>query len=165
MSRVRTRRETSAGGVIFRREAGEPRFLLIHDGHGNWGFPKGHVERGEQPADAARREIAEETGLEDLILHAPLGTLDWYFRLRGRLIHKYCHFFLFECKHGTAVPQAEEGIQRCEWLPAAEALRRVTHDNARELLERAVSQVMESLSGGATRPPGNGSLWGEPSPR
>ena len=165
MSRVRTRRETSAGGVIFRREAGDPRFLLIHDGHGNWGFPKGHVERGEQPADAARREIAEETGLEDLILHAPLGTLDWYFRLRGRLIHKYCHFFLFECKHGTAVPQAEEGIQHCEWLPAAEALRRVTHDNARELLERAVSQVMDPPTADPSRPPVNGNRWSEPSPR
>jgi 8-oxo-dGTP pyrophosphatase MutT (NUDIX family) len=112
------------------------------------------VERGEQPADAARREIAEETGLEDLVLHAPLGTLDWYFRLRGRLIHKYCHFFLFECRRGTAVPQAEEGIQCCEWLPATEALRRVTHDNARALLERAISQVMALPPGDRAEPPG-----------
>src|SRR6267154_2324888 len=60
----RAQRETSAGGVVFRRPPdGEPRFLLIRDSYRNWGFPKGHLEPGEPPADAARREVAEETGL------------------------------------------------------------------------------------------------------
>src|SRR3989441_5545087 len=64
----RAQRETSAGGVVFRRGPdGEPRFLLIRDSYRNWGFPKGHLEPGEPPADAARREVAEETGLKDLV--------------------------------------------------------------------------------------------------
>ncbi len=66
----RAQRETSAGGVVFRRPPdGAPRFLLIRDSYRNWGFPKGHLEPGEPPADAARREVAEETGLNDLVLH------------------------------------------------------------------------------------------------
>ncbi len=141
MARAKTRRETSAGGVVFRREADGPRFLLIHDGHGNWGFPKGHLEEGEDPADAARREVAEETGLQDLVLHAPLSTIDWFFRFRGRLIHKYCHFFLFESRDGTPAPQAEEGIQCCEWRGPEEALETVTHDNARDVLRQAIARV------------------------
>jgi 8-oxo-dGTP pyrophosphatase MutT (NUDIX family) len=144
MARTKTRRETSAGGVIFRCNgdgAAGARFLLIHDGHGNWGFPKGHLERGEEPAAAARREIAEETGLEEILLHGPLGTIDWFFRFRGRLIHKYCHFFLFESPNGTPVPQAEEGIQRCEWREAAAALETVTHENARGVLREAIDRV------------------------
>jgi 8-oxo-dGTP pyrophosphatase MutT (NUDIX family) len=141
MTRTKTRRETSAGGVIFRCASDGPRYLLIHDGHGNWGFPKGHLEPGEEPAEAARREIAEETGLGAVMLHAPLGTIDWFFRFRGRLIHKYCHFFLFESPDGVPVPQAEEGIRCCEWHDAGTALETVTHDNARAVLREAVGRV------------------------
>ena len=65
----RAQRETSAGGVVFRREGGVTRFLLIRDSYRNWGFPKGHLEAAEPPAEAARREVTEETGLEDLALH------------------------------------------------------------------------------------------------
>lgn len=143
MTRTRTRRETSAGGVIVRRSDGGARILLIHDRHGNWGFPKGHIERGEDPSEAARREVAEEAGLTDLVLHAPLGTVDWFFRARGRLIHKFCHFFLFESRDGTPVPQADEGIRCCEWLPADAALDRLTHDTARRVLRDALARARE----------------------
>ena len=81
-------RETSAGGVIFRCEDDGPHFLLILDGYKNWGFPKGHIDAGESPDAAARREIEEETGLKDLVLRAPLGMIDWYFRQGDRLVHK-----------------------------------------------------------------------------
>jgi len=143
MARTRTRRETSAGGVVFRCEPRGLRVLLIHDGHGNWGFPKGHVERGEDPSEAARREIAEEAGLNGLQLRASLETIDWFFRAGGRLIHKYCHFFLFESREGAAVPQAEEGIRSCEWVSPSEALIRLTHENARRVLGEAVERVKE----------------------
>ncbi len=143
MARTKTRRETSAGGVVFRCENGGARVLLIHDGHGNWGFPKGHIERGEDPGEAARREVAEEAGLTGLVLHAPLGTIDWFFRFRGRLIHKYCHFFLFESREGTPVPQADEGIRCCDWCEPAAALEVLTHDNARQVLRDAISRARE----------------------
>lgn len=128
---------------MFRCDSAGPRFLLIHDRHGNWGFPKGHLERGEDPGEAARREVAEEAGLEDLRLHASLGSIDWFFRHRGRRIHKYCHFFLFESREGTAVPQADEGIRCCDWLPGADALKTLTHENARRVLRAAIARVSQ----------------------
>ncbi len=138
----RAERETSAGGVVFRRGAdGEARFLLIRDSYRNWGFPKGHLEAGEPPADAARREVAEETGLTDLILHGPIQVIDWYFRFRGKTIHKYCHFFLFESKRGDPVPQEEEGITDCTWRGLEEARATISYDNARGVLERAAEMV------------------------
>jgi len=141
----RATRETSAGGVVFRRapptDGGPPRFLLIRDSYKNWGFPKGHLERGEPPAEAARREVAEETGLDDLILHGPIQVIDWYFRFRGKTIHKYCHFFLFESRRGDPVPQAEEGITDCAWYPLEEARKTISYDNARGVLERAAEMV------------------------
>ena len=134
----RAKRETSAGGVVFRREGGVTRFLLIRDSYRNWGFPKGHLESGEPPAEAARREVKEETGLEDLVLHGPIKVIDWYFRFRGKTIHKYCHFFLFESKRGEPVPQVDEGITECAWHPVDAALRTISYDNARDVLRRAV---------------------------
>jgi len=143
MARTKTGRETSAGGVVFRCDPGGLRFLLIHDGHGNWGFPKGHVGRGEDPGEAARREVAEEAGLNGLQVYASLETIDWFFRFRGRLIHKYCHFFLFESREGTPVPQADEGIRCCDWRSASDALETLTHDNARQVLRQAIARVRE----------------------
>jgi 8-oxo-dGTP pyrophosphatase MutT (NUDIX family) len=137
-ARQRARREVSAGGVVFRRFGDEPvRFLLIRDSYGHWGLPKGHLEDGESAHGAASRETEEETGLTQLRLHGEIATIDWYFRLRGTLIHKFCHFFLFESIDGDPLPQADEGISECRWFPLEEALARVDYANAREVLRRA----------------------------
>lgn len=147
-----TRGETSAGGVVFRCGSAGPRYLLIFDRHGNWGFPKGHVEEGEDPAATARREVREETGLGDLILHRPLGTIDWFFQSAGRRIHKYCQFFLFESPAGTPAPQNDEGIEDCDWFSPGTALAQVTHENARSLLARADQEVRSLCAAGTQRP-------------
>jgi len=137
VARERARKEISAGGVVVRRSPEGTWFLLIRDGHRNWGFPKGHLHDGEGPEEAARREIGEETGLDDLALHDALGQIDWYFRFRGDLIHKFCHFFLFSSDAGDPAPQGEEGISACVWLSFEEAEARLTHDNARRVLQAA----------------------------
>ena len=135
--------ETSAGGVVFRRTPGDgPLFLLIRDSYRNWGFTKGHVEPGEERADAARREVAEETGLTDLVIHALVQDIDWFFRFRGRLIHKTCAFYLMESAAGEVCPQKDEGITACRWLPLEEALTTVSYANSREVLRAAGQQVV-----------------------
>jgi len=97
MSKRKADLEVSAGGIVFRRTPEAlARYLLIKDSYDNWGFPKGHLENGESPAEAATRETVEETGLSRLVLQGPIRVIDWHFRFRGRHIHKYCHFFLFE---------------------------------------------------------------------
>ena len=136
---------------MFRRGADDvTRFLLIRDSYKNWGFPKGHLEPGEPPAEAARREVGEETGLDDLVLRGPIKVIDWYFRFRGKTIHKYCHFFLFESKRGEPVPQADEGITECTWLPLDEALETISYDNARDVLQRAaeMQRALVQVGGG-----------------
>lgn len=134
--------ETSAGGVVYRRASVDAFFLLIRDPYENWGLPKGHVERGETPEQAALREVGEETGIERLELRAPLGTIDWFFREGPDLIHKYCHFFLMETDAEATRPQLEEGISECIWLPLPEALQTLTYDNARSVLDAAGRHVL-----------------------
>ena len=60
-------KEISAGAIIYTLVENEPYYLLIKDFHGNFGFPKGHLEKGETVEQAAVREIQEETGI-DIIL-------------------------------------------------------------------------------------------------
>ena len=133
--------EHSAGGVLFRRTAAGILYLVIRDSYRNWGFPKGHVEEGESEVEAARREVREETGLDCLEYRAPAMEIDWFFRFRGRLIHKTCAFFVFESPEGEACPQLAEGISACRWLPFEEALRVLSYANAREVLRVAGAQV------------------------
>jgi 8-oxo-dGTP pyrophosphatase MutT (NUDIX family) len=152
MGKRRAELEVSAGGIVFRRVPGQgARYLLIRDSYKNWGFPKGHLEGDESPAQAATRETAEETGLDHLVLHGPIRVIDWHFRFRGRHIHKYCHFFLFESPDGEACPQVDEGITACQWRPLPEALDLLSYDNARGILKRAGEMVRTLVAVGAGR--------------
>lgn len=143
MSRTRAREERSAGGVVYRMVDGRPRFLLIRDSYHNWGFPKGHLEKDEPSERAAVREVEEETGLSDLTLRGEIDVIDWYFRFRGRLIHKHCHFFLIESVSGETVPQRDEGITACKWASLEEGLSLVSYANARDVLRQAAQTLDE----------------------
>ena len=146
MARPRARRETSAGGVVYRLADGRPLYLLIRDSYRNWGFPKGHLESGEAPDAAALREVRVETGLASLDLRGAITTIDWYFRFRGRLIHKVCHFFLMETEDEATSPQVAEGITACRWAAFEEAIEVISYANAREVLRRANEMVVAPTS-------------------
>lgn len=133
--------ERSAGGVVVRRDAEKLRVLLIRDPYKKWGLPKGHLEDGEGPREAAIREVREETGLDDLSLHSDLGEIDWTFRKAGRTVHKYCRFYLMESAEGETEPEVSEGITECRWLTPAKALETISYDNARTVLERGLDQL------------------------
>lgn len=152
MSRARAQRETSAGGVVYRLQAGGALFLLIRDSYQNWGFPKGHLESGERAEDAALREVREETGIDDLALRGRIETIDWYFRFRGQLIHKVCHFYLMETAQATTNPQHAEGITACRWVSYDEARGEISYANARKVLDRANAMIAGSGDASAEEP-------------
>ncbi len=144
MSRTGVRDETSAGGVVFRVDDGLPLYLLIRDSYQNWGFPKGHLEEGEVAEAAALREVSEETGLSDLSVRGAIETIDWFFRFRGQLIHKVCHFFLMQTGESMTSPQHAEGITACRWTRFEDACDLVSYANARDVLRRAEEMVQAS---------------------
>lgn len=140
--RDRAELETSAGGIVYRMQDGEALFLLIRDSYRNWGFPKGHLEDGEQPQDAAVREVQEETGLGELRVDGAIETIDWFFRFRGKLVHKVCHFYLMRTRHARTNPQRDEGITACRWARFDDATRLISYANARAVLVRAHEMVI-----------------------
>lgn len=127
--------EKSCGAVIFRRRSGNLEFLLVKNKRGgNWGFPKGHIERGEDEFDTARREILEETGLRVSFLDG-FRALSEY-RPRGR-IFKQVVFFLAEMpEDGEVVPQQAE-IDRYIWADYSLAMRTFRFNNDRAVLTQA----------------------------
>lgn len=140
--------ELSAGGVIYRRHADEAlEVLLIKDGYGNWGWPKGHVEAGESFAAAALRECGEETGLTRLQVKDLVGTTDWYFRSGDILVHKFCDYFLVEADPAElALPLQAEGIQACRWLRGEDAGLVLTYRNARYVLAAALERLARAAA-------------------
>jgi 8-oxo-dGTP pyrophosphatase MutT (NUDIX family) len=131
----------------------QPLFLIIRDSYDNWGFPKGHVEDGERPEAAAVREVSEETGLGSLTVRSSIDTIDWYFRFRGRLIHKVCHFFLMETTQAETAPQHAEGITACRWVAYGEATESISYGNARQVLRRAYEIIAGTAEPGPPVPP------------
>ena len=64
---------THAGGVVFRQDTKAPRYLIVtaKKNKAHWVLPKGYIESGESPEEAAVREVREETGATG----CPLGTV------------------------------------------------------------------------------------------
>lgn len=94
---------TSAGGIVVRVHDGRPLIALTHEkSYQGPVLPKGGVERGEELLQAARREIAEEAGLQRLTLIAPLGKLERLTYDKRQWVTT--HFFLFVTDELTGVP-------------------------------------------------------------
>lgn len=140
---VKTRTEVSAGGVIV-DEAG--RVVLTarrsFKGELTWGLPKGLVEKGEDPVEAALREAREETGLESEAL-SPLPTIDYWFVSPGgsesppARVHKYVHYFLMR-KVGGDPSRHDQETEEVALLPPAEALARASFESERRVIRAAL---------------------------
>ena len=129
--------EVSSGIVLFRRESGDVLFLLLHYPAGHWDFPKGHVEKGENEIEAAKRELKEETGIDDVqIFFGFREPIDYYYRTKsGKISHKQVIYFVGETrKKDVKLSYEHKGY---EWLPYEKALERITYDNSRKVLVKA----------------------------
>lgn len=140
---VKVRREVSAGGVVYRRgEAGLEVALIRVGERGRWQLPKGLIEEGEAPEQAAARECREEAGV-DAIVERPLGEIEyWYVRNEGGAgrvrVHKKVHFFLLRWTAGDVADHDDE-VDDAAWAPIAEAPTRLAFEAERDVARRAAA--------------------------
>lgn len=100
-----------------------------------WSLPKGHIEPGETPEEAAIREVAEETGIQSEILRE-LGVIDFWFMAGGKRIHKTVHHYLFKEVGGKLAPQVTE-VDEVRWFPLSEIVERLAYPDERKLIARS----------------------------
>jgi 8-oxo-dGTP pyrophosphatase MutT (NUDIX family) len=100
-----------------------------------WSLPKGHIEAGETPEEAALREVAEETGIQSEILRE-LGVIDFWFMAGGKRIHKTVHHYLFREVGGKLAPQVTE-VDEVRWFPLNEIVDRLAYPDERKLIARS----------------------------
>jgi len=136
--------------VVRRCDAGHE-VCLVSDGR-YWGFPKGLIEPGESPEQAAVREISEETGIprSALTLRAPLPSSEYVYRRRdtGALIFKRVHHFLVEAPADTALQPDPAEIAEAAWLGFDGARARLSFRSTIAILD-AARQLVEGGPEGA----------------
>ena len=140
--------ETSCGIVLWTPSQSNPNeaeFLLLHYPGGHWDFPKGHVEPMDSGKEAtARRELQEETGITQVEIDPEFRTDLRYQFYRGaqEKVDKTVHFFVGKTEE-RAVRLSHEH-QGSEWLPYSEALKRLTFENAKEILRDAYAFLIDA---------------------
>jgi 8-oxo-dGTP pyrophosphatase MutT (NUDIX family) len=160
-------REFSAGGVVVRdtprggtphggghpegrtlkgagRQAGVQVVVIVPtrraaDGSRVLALPKGHVDPGETPIEAATREVREETGIVGEPV-CELGESRYWYRRDGRTIGKTVQFFLFDYVEGDTADHDDE-VEEVRWIALSDALTELSHSAEREMVELALARL------------------------
>lgn len=132
-------REFSAGGVVVRRMSGRPFIAVVRVRDDVLALPKGHPEPGESSAEAARREVREETGLETTLVEKLDDIRYWYAR-DGDRVMKIVSFFLFRYRAGRIADHDHE-VEEALWIPLEEAPARLAYRGERDMAAVALSRL------------------------
>lgn len=135
----------AAGGIVLRRSA-PPLVAIVRQRKRNeWVLPKGKLDDGETPKQAAHREVLEETGHE-VAIHEFLGTLVYQSGGRSKVVH----FWRMEAEGGQ-VRKLMSDIKAIDWVPLEDALARLSREYERAFLTE-VGPIAIAAAGLASSP-------------
>ncbi|MDQ4073050.1 MAG: bis(5'-nucleosyl)-tetraphosphatase [Thermoproteota archaeon] len=129
--------ETSAGAVLYRiNENVHIEYLILNYSFGHWDFPKGNIESGETEIETIKREVFEETGIDDInIITDFRQQISYKYRKKSKLVNKSVIYYLAETKSSLVVLSFEHNDYI--WLGYNEALKKLSFENSRRVLKNA----------------------------
>ena len=128
--------EYSAGGIV--RNRGNI-LIVFQKSTRTWAFPKGHIELNENELEAARREIFEETQVDNLCLIKRLGS---YVRptKKSATVIKHITMFLFETEEREIAPQSSD-VSECVWRDLEEVRALLSYKEDLDFFEKILTRL------------------------
>jgi 8-oxo-dGTP pyrophosphatase MutT (NUDIX family) len=143
---VKTRTETSAGGVVFRLNADGFDVALIRTHEARWQLPKGWIEAGETPEQTAVREVREEAGVEGEVV-GPLDRIEYWYKStydpEPARVHKFVHFFLLRYVSGSTDDHDDE-VTEARWVEIGEADLMLAFRDERRMVAMARDALLKA---------------------
>ena len=144
-------KEYSYGAVVYKIDNNEPLFLLIKSKRsGRWGFPKGHIEKGETGIEAAKREIFEETGIKNIRFIDGFREEDVYIidgtlpETKGSIAEKHSIYFLAEAL-SEPVNYDKKEISDLRWVNFEDTQKLLYFLNQKKTAEQAYEKIKERM--------------------
>jgi 8-oxo-dGTP pyrophosphatase MutT (NUDIX family) len=139
-------REPTSGGIVFRHNKKKDdalEILLIQDAKDRWTIPKGHIEEGETAQATAKREIAEEAGLDSVDMLGWLGKIHFRYRRIDKLVLMTTQIYLVRARGDTNAIKKEEWMKGIKWFSFDEALDAIEYEDIGKLMLLAKKRIRQ----------------------
>ena len=134
--------EKSCGAVVFTRDHGAVKYVIIQSKQGIYGFPKGHMEGTETEKETALREISEETGLSVTLIDEFRTEDSHAFVSNG--VEKWKHIVYFLAEYSGQEPVAQEAeLNSIQLLDYDRAIRLFQFESSKSILNEAHHYIMK----------------------
>lgn len=144
MSKLKYKKETSAGGIVYKKENGKVVWLITqHSLHKGWGFPKGLVGDtvdDEAAEDAALREVEEEGGIKAKIANKEPVEVKYKYKFKEFLVDKNVFYFLMEYESGDPANHDWE-VSEAKFVPEEEVKTTLTYKADQEAFEKILKKL------------------------
>ena len=111
-----------------------------------WALPKGIIDQGEKPEQAALREVTEETGIEARLV-TKLGDVRYVYTWAGERVFKVVSFYLFRYSRGRLgeiAPEQRIEVAEAHWFPLEDAPGVLAYKGEREMAEKALAFIHDN---------------------
>jgi len=133
----KTKKEFSAGGLVFKKKGRSLSWLLIKPkGSQDWRLPKGHINKGENSVAAAKREVTEEAGIETQVIER-VGEIKFFFTEKKQKVFKTVTFYLMQYLKKNGQIDSKE-VEKTTWLSTISARKKLAFKKEKDLLDQAL---------------------------
>ncbi|MBH59260.1 MAG: diadenosine tetraphosphate hydrolase [Thaumarchaeota archaeon] len=135
--------ERSAGVILFNIKK-EVKFLILKYPSGHWDFVKGNIEEGEKEEETVKRELFEETGIDNLKIQEGFNQkVEYNYYIKNKKVHKIVSYYLAETKQ-EEVKLSFEHLDY-KWSNYEDLMNLITFDNSKDMLRKG-NEVIKNLS-------------------